>query len=189
MTPNLVATTALINFDHPNAPAAGLPGLTNPGTQAYGEYAAGVWAQALATPLASQRWTWPDRRCRASTCPTSTGLDLASAQARLRLAGLQDDATRRGQPAAVREQGPVPASVAFYGAADRPRKGATITVCPSSRLGPVDLHTAAAAAAADAMTKTTTALATAHADVAGSPTPTDAQPPEPPPASRRSRPH
>ncbi|HJQ41983.1 MAG TPA: transglycosylase domain-containing protein, partial [Jatrophihabitantaceae bacterium] len=36
MTPDLVATTALINFDHPNAPASGLPNLYDPAHQAYG---------------------------------------------------------------------------------------------------------------------------------------------------------
>ncbi|HEY8746141.1 MAG TPA: transglycosylase domain-containing protein, partial [Chloroflexota bacterium] len=58
MTPNLVATSALINFDHPNAPAAGLPNVANPATDAYGAYASGVWLRVLTPSLAGQHWTW-----------------------------------------------------------------------------------------------------------------------------------
>ncbi len=49
MTPQYVATSALINFDHPNAPAAGLPGVANPGVEAYGR----VRVQRLAEGLAA----------------------------------------------------------------------------------------------------------------------------------------
>ena len=132
VTPKYVATTALINFDHPNAPAAGLPGLADPGTQAYGEYAAGIWARAMVTPLTSERWTWTDP-VPGSAVPDVTGMDMASAEAKLKAAGFvmkQLDKANQLQCASKVPYG----SVAFYGP-QIAEKGATITVCPSSGQG------------------------------------------------------
>jgi membrane peptidoglycan carboxypeptidase len=56
MTPNLVATSALINFDYPFRAATGLPGIKD-GT-AYGKYASSIWVNALGTTLGNQTWSW-----------------------------------------------------------------------------------------------------------------------------------
>ena len=130
MTPDLVATSALINFDSTSAPASGLPGLTDPGTQAYGEYASGVWLDALQPVLQGQQWVWPDPSQAAGVpVPSVTGLSVAEAQARLAGAGFkmaQLDATNRLLCASNQPTG----SVAFYGPQIAP-PGSVITVCPS----------------------------------------------------------
>lgn len=59
MTPNYVATSALINMQNSSAPASDLPGVANPGTDAYGAYAAGLWAQALSPTVGGATWDWP----------------------------------------------------------------------------------------------------------------------------------
>ncbi|TAM81323.1 MAG: PASTA domain-containing protein, partial [Jatrophihabitans sp.] len=90
MTPNLVATSALINFDSTSAPAAGLPGVADPGTQAYGSYASGIWLDALQPVLRHQRWTWPSPSSTpGTTVPNVTGLSMADAQAKLTAAGFK----------------------------------------------------------------------------------------------------
>jgi membrane peptidoglycan carboxypeptidase len=137
MTPSLVATSAVINLDHPNAPAAGLPGLVNPATQAYGAYASGVWMATLGPTLQTQHWTWPDPNSPdfGDQVPPVVGMDLATAKTTLAAAGFkmaQLDAANQLDCASKVPLG----KVAFAGPSIAP-KGSTITVCPSTGVGQI----------------------------------------------------
>lgn len=131
LTPNLVAASALINFDHPSAPAAGLPGLSDPGTQAYGAYAAGVWADALSPALARVRWSWPSADAVSGVpVPDVIGKPLDEAKKMLAAAGfkmVQLDAEDQLLCPSPRTLGTV-----AYAGPKIANPGATITVCPSS---------------------------------------------------------
>jgi membrane peptidoglycan carboxypeptidase len=135
MTPDLVATSALINFDHPSAPAAGLPGLADPANDAYGAYAAQMWLNALSPSLSGKSWAWQSpSTVPGSAVPPITGMDMASAQATLKAAGFkmtQLDQANGLQCASTIQAG----AVAFYGPQIAP-PGSTITVCPSSGIPP-----------------------------------------------------
>ena len=145
MTPNLVATSALINFNDSNAPSRGLPGKKT-GT-AYGDYAAGVWLKALQPSLVKQAWTWPDPLARAGH-PGAAG----------RRAGPRDreaDAVGPGlQDAPARSDHPVRSSVTSgsvaYEAPMVAPRGSTITVCASLGVEQPDAAATAAAPAAAA---------------------------------------
>lgn len=131
MTPDLAAVTAIINLDHPNYAAAGLPGLSNPGRDAYGAYASKVWLEALAPTLLAKQWTWPDpNSVLGDDVPRLTGLTADEAKARLADAGFKlaylGGASPIACPSDVTSQ-----SIAFYGPT-RAVKGSTITVCLSS---------------------------------------------------------
>ena len=129
MTPNLVATTALINFDHPNSPAAGLPGLTDPGHQAYGAYAAGVWLSAIGPSLAPQRWAWPDPSTAPGIpVPPVVGMDLTTARQTLQAAGFKMAELVKGMlcPSSVQL-----GKIAFAGP-QIAEPGSTVIVCQSS---------------------------------------------------------
>ena len=135
MTPNLVATSALINLDHPNAPAAGLPGVADPGTGAYGAYSAGVWLSALGPTLATQHWSWPDPNSPSfgDAVPPVIGQTLGAAKATLSAAGFniaQLDAANGLRCASKQPSG----TVAFAGPTLATR-GSTILVCLSSGTG------------------------------------------------------
>jgi membrane peptidoglycan carboxypeptidase len=132
MTPEMVATTALINFDHPNAPAAGLPGLSDPGTQAYGAYASGVWVGTVGSALGAQQWAWqsPTAIPNGVAVPNVLGLDMATAKARLLAAGFpmrQFDAANSVQCDSTEPYG----TVGYYGP-QIAAKGTAVTVCPSN---------------------------------------------------------
>jgi membrane peptidoglycan carboxypeptidase len=132
MTPNLVATSALINFDHPNFAATGLPSLANPATDAYGAYAAGVWLKALTPALSTQRWTWtPPAAAPGIAVPPVVGMPVAQAQATLKSAGFKMGLLNPANTQLLCPSQVPLGSVAFAG----PQiavKGSTITVCPSS---------------------------------------------------------
>jgi membrane peptidoglycan carboxypeptidase len=134
MTPNLVATSALINFDHPNAPASGLPGLANPGVEAFGAYASGVWVNALTPTLGTQRWTWPDpATAPGDPVPPLTGMTMTEAQAALTASGFKIAELDKANSLQCASSIPT-GSIAFYGPKIAP-KGSTITVCPSLGVG------------------------------------------------------
>jgi membrane peptidoglycan carboxypeptidase len=131
MTPQYVAVSALINFDQPSSPAAGLPGVGDAGTDAYGAYAAGVWLSAIGPALAGQSWSWPAPSAVPGVpVPNLTGQDLATAKQMLTSAGfkmVQLDAANNLTCASS-----VPAGhVAFFGP-QIAQPGSTVTVCPSS---------------------------------------------------------
>src|SRR5664279_671341 len=131
MTPNLVAATGLINFDHPNYAVTALPGIKDPAHNAYGAYASGLWLKALKPSLANKSWTWEDPNLvQGDTVPNVVGLDLATAKQRLKAANftmVQLDAANQLLCASAEPLG----TVAFYGPQRAP-KGSTVTVCPSS---------------------------------------------------------
>jgi membrane peptidoglycan carboxypeptidase len=131
MTPNLVATSALINLDHPNAPATGLPGVTNAAANAYGAYASGVWLSALGPYLGGvPGWTWtPPGAIPGTPVPVLTNLSLDQAKQRLSAAGFRMAQFASGS---VQCSSRVPGQqVAFYAPQIAP-PGSTITVCLSS---------------------------------------------------------
>jgi membrane peptidoglycan carboxypeptidase len=142
MTPNLVATSALINLDHPNLAASGLPNVANPARDAYGAYAAGVWLSALAPSLAGQQWNWTaPSAAPGDQVPSVVGLDAPAAKARLteagyRMAQLSADPANPLMCASSQPLG----KIAFAGPQIAPR-GATITVCPSNGTGQIVART------------------------------------------------
>jgi membrane peptidoglycan carboxypeptidase len=132
MTPNLVAASALINFDHPNAAAAGLPGVADAGRDAYGAYASGVWLRALTPTLASQQWTWPDPGAISGGTPVPdiVGKDLATAKTMLTGAGFKMQQLDQASGTQCASGEPLN-TVAYYGP-QLATPGSTITVCPSA---------------------------------------------------------
>ncbi|MDQ2748935.1 MAG: transglycosylase domain-containing protein [Pseudonocardiales bacterium] len=135
MTPTLVAATAIVNFDHPNADASGLPGVTDPATQAYGAYAAGVWLKTLGPTLAARpRWTWtPPGAAPGLPVPSIVGMDVATAKTTLAGAGYKlawlNPAT--GQQGLCPNKAVAFGKIGYAGPSIAPR-GATITACVSS---------------------------------------------------------
>ncbi len=129
MTPDLVATSALINFDSPNAPAAGLPGVSDPAHNAYGSYASMVWLDALQSSLVSQQWTWPDpSQAAGNPVPDIRGQSLSQADVTLSSRGFK---LQRLDPTVQCASSEPAGMVAYYGPQRAPQ-GATITVCPSN---------------------------------------------------------
>ena len=132
MTPNLVATSVVFNPAAPSDPISALPGISNAGTNAYGDYASQLWLQSLQPSLIGTQWTWPDPNAMPglTAVPTVTGMDLATAKATLGAQGFAMQELGGTQP--VQCASSVPAGmVAFYG----PQLAApqsTITVCQSS---------------------------------------------------------
>jgi membrane peptidoglycan carboxypeptidase len=129
MTPNLVATSAVINPSAPSRPIASLPGVTNPADNAYGDYASQLWLSALTPALTGQQWSWtdPNSPTLGDPVPSVIGLDPAAAKAKLTAAGFRmaffSGATQCASNVPV-------GMVAFAGPSLAPR-GSTITVCPS----------------------------------------------------------
>ncbi|WP_375497721.1 transglycosylase domain-containing protein [uncultured Jatrophihabitans sp.] len=130
MTPDLVATSALINFDYPNRASTGLPGQKT-GT-AYGNYASKVWLKALGSTLGAQSWTWetPDD-VSGQDVPDLTGMSLSEArtavEGKFTIAPLStSDSLRCPASASVAPYD----SIAFYGPHKAP-EGSTILVCQS----------------------------------------------------------
>jgi membrane peptidoglycan carboxypeptidase len=131
ITPTLVATSAVINFDSPGAPAVGLPGLANPAVDAYGGYAAGLWASALAPVLADARWSWPDPTSVPGVpVPRVIGLDLASAKAMLASRGFRMAELDSANHLECASSVPL-GRIAYAGPTIAP-PGSTIVVCPSN---------------------------------------------------------
>jgi membrane peptidoglycan carboxypeptidase len=131
MTPKYVATSALINFDHPNDPVAGLPGVTDPGVNAYGEYASGIWLKALQPSLQTQTWAWPSPLAvEGSPVPIHEGMTMADANAAAKAAGYTLQQLDFKDGVTCPSSAPY-GTVAYYGP-QIAAKGSTITVCPSS---------------------------------------------------------
>ena len=134
MTPDLVATSAIVNFDHPNAEASGLPGVANPATDAYGAYASGIWLKALTPTLSTKRWTWtPSAAAPGQPVPSIVGMDLATATATLSAAGYKLGWLNPATAAqGVCPNNRVPFGKIGYAAPSIAPPGATITACMSS---------------------------------------------------------
>ena len=130
MTPNVVATSALINFDYPNRASTGLP-KQKTGT-AYGDYASGIWLKALSSTLGKQSWSWKSASdVPGQDVPDLTGMSLS--EAKTAVAG-QFTITPVSPNDALRcpiAPGIAPYdSIAYYGPHKAP-EGSTITVCQS----------------------------------------------------------
>jgi membrane peptidoglycan carboxypeptidase len=131
MTPNLVATTALINLDHPSWPASGLPGISNEAVNAYGAYAAGVWLKALKPTLRHKTWSWPTpETVPGQPVPNLKGMTPDDARATLKENHFKMRELDFADLLSCASLVPI-GEVAFYAPTIAPR-GATITVCPSS---------------------------------------------------------
>jgi membrane peptidoglycan carboxypeptidase len=132
LTPKLVAATALVNFDNPHNPAAGLKGLRHPGTEAYGEYASRVWLKSLSATLKGDDWTWASPgSADGDDVPDIVGDDMDEAKAKLSDAGFKmalvdpDPANKVYCPSSQPY-----GKVAYYGP-QKAQQGDTVTVCPS----------------------------------------------------------
>lgn len=138
MTPNYVATNALINLDYPSSPASGLPGIRDAADNAYGGVAAKFWIAAMRSTLSSDPalrngWTWPSPdTVNGDPVPSVIGLSPSDARRQLKRDGYR--MALLGGPAGIQCDNtahlPV-GEIAYYGPTIAPR-GATITVCPSS---------------------------------------------------------
>lgn len=135
MTPDLVAASAVINTDQPNAPAAGLPGLSDPGTQAFGNYASRLWALSLGPALKDQRWEWPspDQVDGGVPVPPVVGMDLQTARTTLAAAGFQ--MVQLGAADQLLCASTQPLGTVAYAGPQIATKGSVITVCASSGVG------------------------------------------------------
>ncbi|HZC53897.1 MAG TPA: penicillin-binding transpeptidase domain-containing protein, partial [Mycobacterium sp.] len=61
LTPDLAATTAMFNITNSRKPISGLANLSaDQAGHLTGEFAAGVWANALSPILSGRQWSWPD---------------------------------------------------------------------------------------------------------------------------------
>jgi membrane peptidoglycan carboxypeptidase len=129
MTPDMVAASALINFDQPNAPSDQLPGMSAPGT-AYGDYASGIWLKALGPSLGQSQWTWPDpQQVPGIPVPNVVGRDLSTAEQMLTAAGFT--VKQLGEEQRLRCPSTQPTDrIAYYGPQIAPQ-GSEITICPS----------------------------------------------------------
>jgi membrane peptidoglycan carboxypeptidase len=133
MTPSLVATTAIINPSGPSNAIATLPGVSSPATNAFGDYASGVWLSVFAPTLAPQHWSWPDPNSPSfgTAVPPVIGMTYAAATAALTGAGFK--IARLGTAAEDLHcaSSETLDTIAYSGPQLAP-KGSTITVCPSS---------------------------------------------------------
>ena len=132
MTPDLVATTALINLDNPSLEASDLPNITNEKDNAFGEYAAGVWLKTLHTALAGHPWSWPSADGVPGTqVPDVVGQSPSDARATLRREGFRMQVLDAADGLSCASDQTVPGVIAYYGPQTATR-GSTITVCPAS---------------------------------------------------------
>ena len=140
MTPQYVSTTAIINLSSPSSPITSLPGLTDPGTQAYGAYAGQVWLNAMQSTLqAEPAWSWPspDAVSGAVPVPNVTNQTVAAATATLQAAGFKvqnfADIYGGAQCASPINAQVTFGNVAFQSPANlQAQPGSTITICPAS---------------------------------------------------------
>jgi membrane peptidoglycan carboxypeptidase len=131
MTPNLVAATGIINFDSSSAPSSGLKGEAR--GEAYGDFAAQVWFDALEPSLRNQQWTWTDPNAAAGQdVPDVTGLSYSEAKDRLAQDGFKIRNLDAADNLLCASSQPLE-SVAYY-APQKAEPGSTITVCLSSNV-------------------------------------------------------
>jgi membrane peptidoglycan carboxypeptidase len=129
LTPKLVASTAVINFDSPYAPSTGLKGEAR--GRAFGEFAARVWYDALGPTLQDQQWTWtaPDQ-VTGDLVPDVRGLSYSDAKRQLADSGYKIRNLDAADNLLCASSRPLE-TVGYYGP-QVAKPGATITVCLSS---------------------------------------------------------
>ncbi|HKC29108.1 MAG TPA: transglycosylase domain-containing protein [Jatrophihabitans sp.] len=129
LTPDLVAVSAVINFDNTSIPSRGLNGEA-PGA-AYGDFAAKVWLESLRPTLANRTWAWPDpAQIGSQQVPDVLGMTLADARATL--AENHFKLAQLGAADGLICSSPQPLNTVGYYGPQRADPGATITVCLSS---------------------------------------------------------
>jgi membrane peptidoglycan carboxypeptidase len=130
MTPDLVAASGLINFDHSSAPSSGLPGV---GTgQAYGDYASEVWLKALKPTLVNRSWTWEDpATVHGVDVPNIAGLSPADARRQLASANFKMQYIDANDPNLECPSSQTLGTIGYYGP-QRATPGSTVTVCLSN---------------------------------------------------------
>jgi membrane peptidoglycan carboxypeptidase len=130
MTPDLVATSGLINFDHSSAPSSGLPGVAT--GQAYGDYASQVWLKALKPSLATRSWTWEDpNTIRGVDVPNISGMSPADARRQLAAANFKMRYIDTNDPNLECPSSQTLGTIGYYGP-QRATPGSTVTVCLSN---------------------------------------------------------
>jgi membrane peptidoglycan carboxypeptidase len=133
MTPRLVGAAEVVDFDSTSAVSSGLKGEGK--GQAYGDFAAKVWLDALKPSLENRTWSWTSPgEVEGDDVPTVTGLSLSDAKQalaekdfKLRLFDAADDLSCPSSSAPLD-------TVAYYGP-HRAKPGSTITVCLSTGSG------------------------------------------------------
>jgi membrane peptidoglycan carboxypeptidase len=133
MTPDLVATSAIINPSGPSQPIPSLPGITDPADNAYGAYASNLWLTAIGPSLASKQWAWtdPNSPTLGSPVPPVVGMDPAAAKAQLQAAGFKMAELYDGPTCASSQ----PYGTVAYAGPSLAPPGSTITVCLSNGVG------------------------------------------------------
>jgi membrane peptidoglycan carboxypeptidase len=135
MTPDLVATSAIVNFDHPNFAAEGLPGVADAARNAYGAYAAGIWVRALQPSLAAKRWNWTSPSAVSGDhVPNVVGMDAAAAKTLLTSKGFKMVQLGNDPANPLMCASPLPLGKIAYAGPQIAPKGSAITVCPSSAI-------------------------------------------------------
>jgi membrane peptidoglycan carboxypeptidase len=129
MTPNLVAATGVINFDNPSAPSTGLR--TENRGEAYGDFAARVWWDALQPTVANQSWSWQNPNDVSGTeVPDVTGMSYSDARDQLASSGFKIHNLDAADNLNCAANAPFE-TVGYYGP-HVAKPGSTITVCISS---------------------------------------------------------
>jgi membrane peptidoglycan carboxypeptidase len=129
MTPDLVAASAVIDFDNPSQPSSGLTGEKK--GAAYGDFAAKVWIEALKSTLNGKTWQWqkPDQ-VAGEDVPDITGQDLKDAKNTLADSGFK--ISQLGAADNLLCASPENYQTVGYYGPQRAEPGATITVCLSN---------------------------------------------------------
>jgi membrane peptidoglycan carboxypeptidase len=133
MTPHLVSAASLVNPLRPKQTVHGLPGLPDAsvGQDVFGAYAATYWLDAYGPALAARHWSWASPAALGGTPPPKvTGLPLEQAKAALTRAGF------RPSVFPVRCGSPLPAGIVAYQQPPLAPRGAAVTICVSSGVGP-----------------------------------------------------
>jgi membrane peptidoglycan carboxypeptidase len=136
MTPNLVATMAMINVSNPEAPITGIPGVPDKTAQttADASIAAQYWLSTLGPTIKSTKWTWPSANGVAGSVqvPNVVGQTPQVAEQMLSQRGFKAVAFSNGLDCGAPA---LPGTVGYYGPTFA-APGTTITYCISSGIKP-----------------------------------------------------
>ena len=130
MTPDYVATSAIVDFDNTSVPSRDLVG-QGVGT-AYGDFAAKVWLDALQPTIRSKTWIWPDpNTVGQQQVPNLLGMSLAEARTQLSQYGMKLVQFEGNSVLGLCPSNEPYDTIGYYGP-QRADNGSTITVCLSS---------------------------------------------------------
>jgi membrane peptidoglycan carboxypeptidase len=129
LTPELVGAAGVIDFDNTSLPSQGLKGVGS--GQAYGDFAAKVWIDALKPSLVQKSWEWDTPgSVPGDNVPNVAGMSLSDAKRTLADNGFKMREFDAADNLTCRSAEPYN-TVGYYGPHRAP-SGSTITVCPSS---------------------------------------------------------